>query len=187
MNIPKPARFGMLVFAVIDLLIFANAGPMTLLAVGIGTVVLLMGMAYYHRSAAVLGTLIVTIGAGSAIEIPTLLELASTMTAILGLLIPASVLTWLALSTEEGERLDVELASRSTWINAAFMFGCIWSVPVVVVMVSLVAPGVSMRMTAVSEVAIILVTAAILGTLITLRIDREPKRALPPEESEEQG
>ena len=184
MNIPRSVRFGMLIVAIIDLLIFANANPMTILAVGVGTVVLLMGMAYNYRPAAVLGMLITVIGATSAIQVATLLEVGSMMTAILGLLIPTSILIWLALSSDEGEDLDVHPASRSMWINAAFMLGCLLSAPVVVVIVSLLAPGVSMRMTAVSEIAILLVTAAILGTAITLRADKAPKTLVVPEEPE---
>lgn len=184
MIISKSVRLALLAFGVIDMLLFANANPGTILTVAVGTLIMVMGMWYYYRQAAVAGMLLVSIGGASTIQIPTLLELSGLMTALLGLLVPVSVLAWLALSSEEVETANVLPGNRQMMLSALFGILCLWSVPLVTFMISLFVPGLSMRMTTVSEIAIVLLAAALVGTILTYRIGTEPR---PRPETSESG
>jgi uncharacterized membrane protein YqjE len=80
------------------------------------------------------------------------------------------VLTWLALSAEEGESTDVLLLKRPAIIAVIFALICLFSAPVVILVMSLLAPTTSMRITPMTEIAIILIVTVVGAIALTRRV-----------------
>ena len=176
MRLALPPRILLVLLSVFVLLAFSKADPMTLLSVGIGTAAMLIGLGYAYRPASVAGMLLTALGAASAIEIPTVLDFGNMMTGILGLLIPVSLLAWIALAAEERNTEYPLPNRRALLLTALFSLACLWSVPLAVFVTGLFVPGASMRMTAISEISVLLVATAILGTMVMFRTDRIAER-----------
>lgn len=167
MILGRGIRLTLLGAAVLDLLIFANATPAVVIAVAVGAMMMFMGMGLHYRPAAVTGMFIATLGAASAIDLTTLTLLGNLVTAMIGLLLPIAIITWIVLSSEESEDLPVDIATRQTLTAAAFGLGCLWSVPLVVMIIGLVHTGASLSITTTSEISIILITMTAAGVGLT--------------------
>jgi hypothetical protein len=158
----------MAIVAVVDLAVFSQHSVLVILAQAIGAALILLGMFYDYRPSSLTGLLIVATASAAAIELPSLLEVGQILTAIVSLAIPTFVLTWLALSAEEGESTDVLLLKRPATTALAFALMCLFSAPIVILVMSLLAPTISTRITPITEMAIIL-TATIVGTIVLTR------------------
>jgi len=158
----------MAIVAVVDLAVFSQHGILVILAQAIGAALILLGMFYDYRPSSLTGLLIVATASAAAIELPSLLEVGQILTAIVSLAIPTFVLTWLALSAEEGESTDVLLLKRPATTALVFALVCLFSAPIVILVMSLLAPTISTRITPITEMAIIL-TATIVGTIVLTR------------------
>jgi hypothetical protein len=158
----------MAIVAVVDLAVFSQHSVLVILAQAIGAALILLGMFYDYRPSSLTGLLIVATASAAAIELPSLLEVGQILTAIVSLAIPTFVLTWLALSAEEGESTDVLLLKRPATTALVFALVCLFSAPIVILVMSLLAPTISTRITPITEMAIIL-TATIVGTIVLTR------------------
>ncbi|MBU0624668.1 MAG: hypothetical protein KJ672_07465, partial [Candidatus Thermoplasmatota archaeon] len=108
----RRVRLLMAIVAVVDLAVFSQHSILVILAQVVGAALILLGMLYDYRPSSLTGLLIVATASAAAIELPSLLEVGQILTAIVSLAIPMFVLTWLALSAEEGESTDVLLLKR---------------------------------------------------------------------------
>ncbi len=168
----RELRVLILVVALADLMAFSELTSLTLVTVTTGTITMFLGVVYYYRPASVLGLLIVTSGAAASIDIPTLTETGTLLAGLLGVLAPVFILFVLALPGEEEAERGSMIAMRATATALAFMIGCLLSVPLAVFLVSLTAPGLSLRMDAMAEMGVMLVVAMGAGTMLTWRQPR---------------
>jgi hypothetical protein len=72
------------------------------------------------------------------------------------------------LSAEEGESTDVLLLKRPATTALVFALVCLFSAPIVVLVMSLLAPTISTRITPTTEMAIILIATTV-GTIVLTR------------------
>jgi hypothetical protein len=161
-------RLLMAIVAVVDLVVFSQHSILVILAQAIGAALILLGMFYNYRPSSLTGLLIVATASAAAIELPSLLEVGLIITAIVSLAIPTFALTWLALSAEEGESTDVLLLKKPATIALVFALACLFSAPIVVLVMSLLTPTMSTRITPTAEIAITLI-ATIVGTIVLTR------------------
>ena len=170
MILSKVARSVIAVAAVVDTLLFISAGPLALLAISVGAITILFGIFFAYKPAAISGLLIFSIAAGVSIQIPTLTELGYIVMTMLGLLMPILVLFWLCLSDEEGEA-QVPVVRPSLWA-VAFAATCMLSVPLFVLIMGFLAPALSISLAILTEMAVMLLTATVLGVLLLWRQTR---------------
>jgi hypothetical protein len=172
----------MVVVASFDMAVFSEHGFLIILAQAMGAVLILLGLQSSYRPSALLGLLLTGTASASAMDLPSLLEVGRIITAIGSLAIPMFVLTWLALSAEEGESKDVLLLKRPAIIAVTFALICLVSAPVVILVMSLLAPTTSMRVTPMTEIAIILIVTVVGAIALTRRV---PETATIPEAREQ--
>lgn len=165
-----------------DIMVFSRISALPLIATAAGTAMILLGIEYSYRPASLAGLLAVVIAAASSVEIPTLLELGMILTALIALLIPVLLLIWLALSAEEGEEQQVSLMTKPGAISLGYALACLWAVPIALLIVSLLTPTLSMRITIITEAAIILIATIAGGILLTRR---RPAITKPPVKEEQ--
>ncbi len=158
----------MAIVAVVDLVVFSQHSILVILAQAIGAALILLGIFYDYRPSSLTGLLIVATASAAAIELPSLLEVGQILTAIVSLAIPMFVLTWLVLSAEEGESTDVLLLKKPATTALVFALVCLFSAPIVVLVISLLAPTISTRITPTTEMAIILIATTV-GTIVLTR------------------
>jgi hypothetical protein len=165
-----------MILATADLMIFSRLTIFPLMAISIGIVVMFLGLEYSYRPASIIGMLVVAIAASASISIPSLLTIGNLLTAIIGLLLPLLMLIWIALSVEEGDNQQVAVVRRAAYVSVAYSLVCLWSAPLVVLVVSLFSPTIAMSMTTLGEISIMMV-ATIAGGLLVLR--RKPRITTP--------
>jgi hypothetical protein len=167
-------RFLLLAIAVVDLLVFSRLTGLSILASALGSVMILLGIAYNYRLASALGLLVISVGAGASITITTLTDVSTVLTAFLGLLLPLFLLAYIALSADEGEA-PPPLARRPILVSVGYMTGCILSAPVAILLLGVLTPGVALRVVTMTEMGIVLVTATTLGIVLSYR---EPRKSV---------
>ena len=161
-------RLLMAIVAVSDLVVFSQHSILVILAQAIGAALILLGIVYNYRPSSLTGLLIVATASAAAIELPSLLGVGQLLTAIVSLAIPTFVLTWLALSAEEGASTNVLLLKRPATTALVFALVSLSSAPIMVLIMSLLTPTMSTRITPTAEIAITLV-ATIVGTIVLTR------------------
>jgi hypothetical protein len=165
-----------MILATADLMIFSRLTIFPLMAISVGIVVMFLGLEYSYRPASVIGMLVVALAASASISIPSLLTIGDLLTAFIGLLLPLLMLIWIALSAEEGENQQVAVIRRAAYVSVAYSLVCLWSAPLIVLVISLFTPTVAMSVSTLSEISIMMV-ATIAGGLVVLR--RKPRITTP--------
>ncbi len=166
----RKVRLLMAIVAVVDLAVFSQHSVLVILAQAIGAALILLGMFYDYRPSSLTGLLIVATASAAAIELPSLLEVGQIVTAIVSLAIPMFVLTWLALSAQEGESTDVLLLKRPATIALTYALICLFSAPIVILLMSLLAPTTATRTTPITEIAIVLIVTVGGAIALTWRV-----------------
>jgi len=161
-------RIVLLLLVTADLMVFSRITLLPLIAMAIGAATIVLGIVSLYRIASVLGLLVVISTAAASIEIPSLLELGAILTAIVALLLPIMTIIWLALSVEEGENQQVSFRRRPGAIALIFALMCVWSAPLVILILSFFAPTVSTRVGTLTEISILLVVT-IAGAMLMFR------------------
>jgi hypothetical protein len=174
----RTVRLILVVVASVDLVIFSQHSLLIILAQAMGATLLLLGLLSSYKPSSLVGLLLTATASASSIDIPSLLEVGQIITAIASLAIPMFMLTWLALSEEEGESTDVFLLKRPATVALTFAIACLFSAPLVLMVVSLLAPTASTRITPMTEIAIILI-ATVVGAIVLTR--RAPETSIVPE------
>jgi hypothetical protein len=166
----RRVRLILVLVASIDLVVFSQHSILVILAQAIGTALILLGLLSSYRPSSIIGLLLTATASASAIDLPSLLEVGQIITAIASLAIPMFMLTWLALSAEEGESTDVLLLKRPALIALTFALICLFSAPIVTLVMSLLAPTASVRITPITEIAIILIVTVVGAIALTRRV-----------------
>jgi hypothetical protein len=173
-------RILIMILATADLMVFSRLTLFPLMAISIGTVVMLLGVQYSYRLASVIGMLVVAIAASASVTVPSLLTIGELLTVIIGLLLPLMMLIWIALSAEEGDTQHVAVVRRAAYMSVAYSLACLWTTPLVVLAISLFSPSVAMSISTLGEISIMMV-ATIAGGLLVLR--RKPRILTPSEQA----
>ncbi len=170
--------------AVSDLMIFSDMTMPGLIAMAVGTAIMLLGMTYSDRHVSVIGALVASGTAAASIDLVTLLEVRTLLTAAAGLLIPSALVAWLALTSEGAGRGDELATSKPFVLASAYGVLCLLSVPLVVLAISVFSHGISMSVTTMTEMAILLI-AEIAGFMIIMTRDASSAADRPVQEMEE--
>lgn len=181
----RGVRSILVIVASFDLFIFSQHGILVVLCQAMGATLILLGLQSSYRPASLVGLLLIATASASAIALPSLLEVGQIITAIASLAIPVFMLTWLALSAEEGESRDVLLLKRPAMVAVMFAVICLFSAPVTLLIVSLFAPTTSIRITPTTEMAITLTVTVAGAVLLTRKMPQMAKPAKSLEQAKE--
>ena len=167
-----------------DISVFSEVTLITLIALVLGGIMILLGIFYAYRPSAFLGTLVVAAGGASSMQLTSVLDVGEILTAFIGLLLPVLLLTLHSLGVESEE--IGKMAMRSKPALFAILFGavCILSAPLVSAGISIFMPTMSMRLSTMSEIAIMLLFTVV-GTLYLTR--RTPTKRIIEAGSASQG
>ena len=171
MNTSRPRMLLMFSTSIVAILVFSRMSSYSLFVLAFGAVIMLLAFVSYYRPAALFGLLIVAISATMSMELDTLIETAPLMTALVGLLLPMTLLTLFALSSE-GDGENGYAQRRPALVGVAYTGGCLLSVPVSIAAIGLVLPNVSLRFFGMTEISILLMFSAVLAIALT---SREPE------------
>jgi hypothetical protein len=149
--------------------VFARATPLTLIALVLGGILIVLGSLYSYRPGAMIGLTIVAMNAASSIQLDSLLEISTMLTAILGLLIPLFLLALHALGTEQVDIRTMSVKSRPAIMALSFCLACILITPLTIGMMGLILPAMTVRLSGTAETAIVLLILAIGSILLTRR------------------
>lgn len=167
MILSRTARLVLAIVAVVDMMLFSSGDSLSLLGFSVGMAVIVLGILYYYRPAAIAGLFIVSLVAAVTTDVPTLTEIGYLVMALLGLIAPIGALIWVCFTEEEENLLRVSF--RPALPAVTYALACLWSVPVAVVVLGLLAPAVSAGLTVMTEMGIVLLTATTLGIAFTFR------------------
>ncbi|OGS42564.1 MAG: hypothetical protein A3K67_03400 [Euryarchaeota archaeon RBG_16_62_10] len=176
----KPVMAVLAAAMVVDLAIFSGVSVLKLTGFGTGLVLILLGLSYSYRQPAAAGLLIVSATAAVSIELTTLLEIRTLMIGVLGLLVPTAVLAWISLTAKDDPTVEETRSKRPVVLSATYGALCLLSIPIVLLVISFVSPGLSLRTTTMTEAAIMLVTAVAGGAFIMLRGPTQQTASAPP-------
>jgi hypothetical protein len=149
--------------------VFTRATPLTLIALVLGGVLVVLGSLYSYKPGATTGVVIVAIGAASSIQLDSLLEVSTMLTAILGLLIPLFLLALHALGTEQGDVRTMSIKIKPAIAALSFCFACILITPLAIGLMGLILPTMTVRLSGTAETAIVLLALAVGSMLLTRR------------------
>jgi hypothetical protein len=144
-----------------DISVFSEVTMITLLTLVLGGIMILLGIFFLYRPSALLGTLVVAVGGASSMQFTSILDVGTVLTAFIGLLLPVLLLSLHALGVESEEIGKMAMKSRPALTAVLFGAICILSAPLVSAGISIFMPTMSMRLSTMSEIAImLLVTVA---------------------------
>jgi len=141
--------------------VFMRATPFTLIALVLGGALIVLGSLYSYRPGAMIGLIIVAMNAASSIQLDSLLEVSTVLTAILGLLVPLFLLALYTLGTEQGNLLPISVRGKPVVSMLLFCFACILSAPVVIGLMSLIIPTITTQLSVTAETATLLLTTSV--------------------------
>ena len=154
--------------SIVAILVFSRMSSYSLFVLAFGALIMLIAFASYYRPAALFGLFIVAISATMSMQIDTLIETGPLIAVAVGMLIPMTLLTLFALSSEsDGE--NGYLQRRPVFVGAAYIGCCLMSVPVVIAVTGLVFPHMSLRFYGMMEISILLMVSAVLAIALTSR------------------
>jgi len=169
--LPRGTRMTLVLAAVADILVFSTASPLTIFLAGIGAAMIAIGINYSFKPSSFIGLSMLAVTAALGMEIPSLTDISTLVVAIVGLLLPVFFLAMLALASEEPEH-RMPIMRRPLLLSLGFAMLCVWAVPIVSILVSLFAPTLSVRLTPMTEAAVVLLAAIAGGVLLTYRTAR---------------
>lgn len=146
--------------------VFMEATILTLIALVLGGAMVVLGSIYSYRPGTVTGVVAVAAGAAASVNLETLLEVRTVLTALLGLMLPLFLLALYTLGTGEDAR-TAPVKRRPALVALMFCLGCLLSAPLVVGLLSLVLPTMTTRLSGTAETAIVLLVAAVGSVLLT--------------------
>lgn len=165
-------RMILLIVAALTILLFSNLVAITIILIITGTILVMLGIAIVYRPTSAIGLLLVAIGAAMSVQLESLTEMRMFIVAVIGLFVPIFIISWVALSPKiEGTSQPV-LIRKPVLITVLYASICLVSVPAVVFLVSLFLPTMSMRISIMTEMAIILLVAIGGAVILTFRNPR---------------
>ena len=168
MILSRGMRMILVLAAVADILVFSTASPLTILLAGTGSAMIVLGINYSFKPSSFIGLSMLAVTAALGMEISSLTDITTLAVAIVGLLLPAFFLAMLALASEEPEH-RMPIVRQPLLLSLGFAMLCLWAIPIVSLLTSLVAPMLSVRLTPMTEAAVMLLAAIAGGILILYR------------------
>jgi len=173
MVIGRNAKLVLALAAILVILMFSEMNAGTLLATLVGAALVMLGIASYYRPASMAGLMIAAGSAAVSNDPGSLTVLASWLNAVLGLLVPIYVLTWVSLNSGSEESSEIVFRSKASAYTVMFILACILSVPIAALVMGFVSPRFSVTVSVLTEVAIMLTVAT--AGLILLTSQRPQK------------
>ena len=164
------------VVAIADLLAFSRVTGLSLMATGIGTALVFLGIIYHDRNSGIIGVLIVAVAAAGSVYYDDFTQSGQILSGIVGTLAPVFALTWIALAAPEREEEQSRLPRASILVSTAYILVSIWAAPLCILAIGIMVPSLSIRVGTMTQGAIVLLVAVTGGVLLTYRTE-EPTRA----------
>jgi len=183
LNRAAVSRVTVFVLSLALLLVFSGMTVETLAAFSFGAAIMLMGLVVYYRLAAVVGMLVTTTSAACCMTLGTMTEVRLILASLLGLVLPAAMLAWLAMTAESGSRFRPPGVDKPFILSGLYLLLCIVSVPLVVTVTGLMFPSMVSRLEGFAEISVVLLVAAFgavslgsAGSRSSSRRGRAPRR-----------
>jgi hypothetical protein len=164
--------------AIVDLALFSDMSALTLVAYLIGAFGLVLGIFYSYRPSSVIGALVIGAAAAASMESATILDASPLMAAIIGLIAPMAAISWIALSVQEEGSPEFLPPRRTVTLSAVYASAILAVTPASLFLLSILFPGVITRLTAVSEVSVMMI-ALIISSLFLTRQSLSQKASQP--------
>jgi hypothetical protein len=168
MDLGRDQRIVIAIAAVIVLMMFSQIGTSTLLGMLVAAALIVLGLVSYSRPTCVVGMMLVSGSAAASIGQQSLTVVGNLLNMALGLFVPIYLLAWIALSAEE-EHMQILVRKGPALVTAIYATVCLLSVGVSAFILGVVAPAVSIGMSALMEIAIVLLTVTLGITVLTFR------------------
>jgi len=182
MDFGRDQKIVLTIGAIIVLMLFSQIGTSTLLGMIVAAALMILGLVSYSRPTSVIGMLLASGSAAASIGQQSLTVVGNVLNAAIGLFVPIYLLAWIALSAEEESR-PISLRRGPALMTTLYATVCLLSVGLVAFTLGVVAPAVSSGMSALMEIAIVLLTATMGITILTFRNPRPATTGLVEEES----
>ncbi len=148
------------------MLIFTEVTLSTLIPilVGVSLIILSVGMSY--RPPAVVGILTILAVSALATDIATLTDARNLFAATVSLYVPSLIMMWAALSAERDDDYELRMMTRpfGRFVIAAIV--CLLSVPVFAVVLGILQPSMSMRLSTMAEMSLLLLVTSTTAFLL---------------------
>ena len=182
MKIQKRGLTIALGLAVLAILTLGQMSAVGILAISVGTFLLLLGLWISYRPAAVFGFMTLAVGSGLAVDFDSVTDVSTLMSAAVGILIPVYITGWVALSSEIDGPVNVSIFNRPTLLTIGYTMACVFSVPVASLVIGVLTPAMATHVNVVTEAALMLLVIAILVVALTSRNPRAVLQEPAPEE-----
>jgi hypothetical protein len=170
------------IVAIVDLMLFSQMEPSTLIGVLLAAVLVLVGLASLSRSTSVIGMMLASGSAAASLGHQSLTIVGNLLNSAIGLFLPVYLLAWIALSAEVEPR-PLGIRRGPAVLTAIFAIVCLMSVGMVAFALGVAAPAISIGMSALMEIAIVLLTATTGIAILALRKPQLPVAGVPGEET----
>lgn len=171
MEFGRDQKIVLTIGAIVVLMLFSQIGTSTLLGMIVAAALMIVGLVSYSRPTSVIGMMIASGSAAASLGQESFTVVGNLLNAAIGLFAPIYLLAWIALSAEEEPR-PILIRKGPALLTTIYAIACLLSVGVVAFMLGVVAPAVSIGMSALMEIAIVLLTATVGITILTFRNPR---------------
>jgi hypothetical protein len=168
MELGRDQKIALTIAAIAVLMVFSRIETSTLLGMIVAAALVIVGLISYSRPTCVIGMMIASGSAAASFGQDSLTVVGNLLNAAIGLFAPIYLLAWIALSAEEEPR-PILIKKGPALLTAFYATACLLSVGVVALILGVVAPAVSIGMSALMEISIVLLTATVGITLLTFR------------------
>lgn len=160
-------KIAMVMVAAALLLTFCRLSFSLLVPEVIGIALVLLGIVLGYRPAAVFGLFVDLAVAALSIEIVSMADVDVWQTAILGLLLPTSLLAWCALLSEDTDSYAIRF--RTGAFASAFAAGMLFAIaiPVSVAVTSIFLPTLINTISTMAEISILFIIIAVTVLIVT--------------------
>jgi hypothetical protein len=157
--------------AIVVLMLFSRIEQATLLGMLVAATLMVLGLVVYSRPTCVIGMMIASGSAAASLGQQSLTVVGNLLNTGIGLIVPIYLLAWIALSAEEEPR-PIVIRRGPALVTSVYAIVCLLSVGIVALTLGVVAPAVAISMSALMEIAIVLLTTIVGITILTFRDPR---------------
>ena len=168
MELGRDQKIVLAIGSITVLLLFSQISTSTLLGMIVAAALMVVGLVSYSRPTSVIGMMIASGSAAASLEQQSLTVVGNLVNAAIGLFAPIYLLAWIALSAEEEPR-PILIRKGPALLTTIYATACLLSVGAVAFTLGVFAPAVSIGMSALMEIAIVLLTATVGITILTFR------------------
>jgi hypothetical protein len=182
MKLGRDHKIVLAIVAIIVLMLFSQIETSTLLGMIVAAALMVLGLVSYSRTTCVIGMMIASGSAAASLGQQSLTVVGNLLNTAIGLLVPIYLLAWIALSAEDEPR-PIVIRRSPALLTAIYATACLLSVGVVALILGVIVPAVSIGMSALMEIAIVLLTTTVGITILTYRNPKPANTGLSEEES----